>query len=707
MGRKILFAIVPALLFQGTFADTKKVPRIDRYALVSRHNVSLSAFNALAPLSVGNGRFTFTADLTGLQSFPGLYQNGIPLNTMSEWGWHSFANTENYKLEDTFVQVETCGRPVPYNLIRKSPAADYLRANPHRTNLAQVGFVLLKADGSAATTEDLKDLHQSLDLWRGILNSTFELDGCKVEVETLCHPDLDMLAVSVRFARLGADKLRISLRFPYATGQWGPVVSNWDEPDKHTTKVLKNDKHGALLLRQMDNLEYYCILKYSPEGELREIEKHSYQLIPTVDVNSFDFCMLFSQKNTEPPGFSFQQTKDKCENYWKKFWTTGAAIDLSKSKDPRWKELERRIVLSQYLTAIQSAQNYPPAETGLTCNSWFGKFHLEMHWWHGVHFALWDRLGMFEKSLGWYKEILPVAKGIAQRQGYEGVRWPKMVGPAGQDAPSDIGPLLIWQQSHPIYYAELVYRHRPTKQTLEKYRDIVQQSAEFMASFTQYNKKRKCFELGPPLLSAREFNVSDYARIKNPAFELAYWAWGLDKANQWRQRLGFEREPKWDNIIENLAPLPVHNGIYVEQETPLVADGGHPSMLAAYGFLPQTHLLDEETMRKTLQYVVKDWDYKETWGWDYPMIAMTAARLGQPDIAVDALLMDTPKNTYLPNGHNYQTQDLPVYLPGNGGLLTAVAMMSAGWDDCPDRSAPGFPNDGQWTIRWENLKKMP
>ena len=33
----------------------------------------------------------------------------------------------------------------------------------------------------------------------------------------------------------------------------------------------------------------------------------------------------------------------------------------------------------------------PPQETGLTCNSWYGKFHLEMHYWHAAHFASWGR----------------------------------------------------------------------------------------------------------------------------------------------------------------------------------------------------------------------------------------------------------------------------------------------------------------------------
>jgi hypothetical protein len=89
------------------------------------------------------------------------------------------------------------------------------------------------------------------------------------------------------------------------------------------------------------------------------------------------------------------------------------------------------------------------------------------------------------------------------------------------------------------------------------------------------------------------------------------------------------------------------------------------------------------------------------------MTAMTAARCSEPEMAIDALLMDSPKNRYLANGHNFQQNRLPLYLPGNGGLLTAVAMMAAGWDGAPARHAPGFPADGSWTVRWEGLTRMP
>jgi hypothetical protein len=94
-------------------------------------------------------------------------------------------------------------------------------------------------------------------------------------------------------------------------------------------------------------------------------------------------------------------------------------------------------------------------------------------------------------------------------------------------------------------------------------------------------------------------------------------------------------------------------------------------------------------------------------GWDYPAIAMTATCLGEPETALDALLIPTAKNIFLPNGHNPQTASLPVYLPANGGVLAAFALMARGWDGDGGRPAPGFPRNGRWTVRHEGLRPSP
>jgi hypothetical protein len=114
-------------------------------------------------------------------------------------------------------------------------------------------------------------------------------------------------------------------------------------------------------------------------------------------------------------------------------------------------------------------------------------------------------------------------------------------------------------------------------------------------------------------------------------------------------------------------------------------------------------------MRRTLEAVLASWDWEtKIWGWDYPMVAMTAARLGEPQKAVDVLLFTKgPNNRYTANGHCPQRGDLPVYLPANGALLSAVAMMAGGWDNAPTTNAPGFPKDGSWVVRSEGLRPLP
>ena len=70
-------------------------------------------------------------------------------------------------------------------------------------------------------------------------------------------------------------------------------------------------------------------------------------------------------------------------------------------------------------------------------------------------------------------------------------------------------------------------------------------------------------------------------------------------------------------------------------------------------------------------------------------------------LAIDLILLDSQKNRYLPNGHNYQTERLPIYLPGNGGLLTTVAMMAGGWEG---HSGSVFPEG--WHVEYEGLHEM-
>lgn len=684
--------------------------QIDRRALVGRHNIVLNKHDPLTPLSVGNGRFAFTADITGLQTFPAYHQKGMPLHTQSEWGWHTVPDSNGYRMKDVFEDYDVAGRKVPYasdgNHPRGySPAGTWLRANPHRLDLGQIGFHLTKSDGSSANVKDLTNISQKLDLWSGLLSSQFEFERQPVKVMTVCHPERDLLAVRIESALLSKDRLSVLLAFPYGKEDWRNAA-DWDNPNRHATRYQIMDGL-ADLIRILDADRYYVRVACSAGGRTRAKSQHEFE-ITQQDGQSLEIVFGFSQEKINEPLPDFQSVRKAAANHWQHFWSTGGAIDFSECTDPRASELERRVVLSQYLTAINCSGSMPPQETGLVHNSWFGKFHLEMHWWHTVHFALWNRIELLQRSLPWYESILPAAKATAKLQGYKGARWPKMTCPDGRDSPSTVGVFLIWQQPHPIYYAELCYRAHQDQATLEKYKQIVFETAEFMASYPVWDEEGKRFVLGPALIPAQESYGRDRATNLNPTFELAYWYWGLRTAQKWRRRLGLERNPDWDRVINQLSRPTIRDGVYTGIETPpYTIYRDHPSMVAAFGFVPPTPLIDQDIMKRTLEHVMQKWDWPSTWGWDYPMLAMTAARLGEPEKAVDALFIESQKNRYLASGHNYQSARLPLYLPGNGGLLTAVAMMAAGWDGCPDRPAPGFPDNGKWNVRWEGLKRMP
>lgn len=684
--------------------------RIDRRAVVTRHTIILERADPLTPLSVGNGGFAFTADITGLQTFPGFHARGMPLGTHAEWGWHSLPNPAGYRLEDALEDYVVDGRAVPYlsgldASGNYTPAAEWLRANPHRLHLGQLGLRVVKTDGSPLAIADIAHPRQMLDLWAGLLDSRFEVEGQPVYVLTVCHPERDVLAARITSPLLADGCLAATLAFPYGAAEWGNAA-DWTQPERHQTQaVIDNNQAG--FTRMLDADRYYVRLACSSAGRVQALSAHEY-VIRQTGGGSLDIVLAFALEPFADPLPDFDATREAAARHWAAFWESGGALDFSDCTDPRAGELERRVVLSQYLTAIHCAGPMPPQETGLVCTSWYGKAHLEMHWWHAAHFALWDRLPLLERSLPWYERVLPLAQETAARQGYRGARWPKMVGPDGQDSPSEVGIFLIWQQPHPIYLAELCYRARPQRETLERYRQIVFETAEFMASYPVWDSVGQRYVLGPAMIPAQESYAADRARNLNPTFELAYWHWALDVAQRWRERLGLGRDPGWERVLRGLARPTVRDGVYTAIETPpYTLPTDHPSMLAALGVVPQTPLIAPAVMQQTFDHVLRTWEWPTTWGWDYPMLAMTAARLGRPEQAVDALFLDSPKNRYLANGHNYQSARLPLYLPGNGGLLIATAMMSAGWDNAPDRPSPGFPANSAWAVRYEGLRRMP
>lgn len=684
-------------------AASNNIFGINRKAVVTRNNPNVKAIDKLASLSVGNGGFAVTVDATGLQSFPETYSPGVPLGTMSDWGWHSFKNPENFKEEESW-KTYNFGRG--HNEIyatqakddkRSKDALNWYRVNPHRLHLGTVGLAL------GNDPKQIKDIDETLDMWRGKITSHFNYKGTHYDVETVCDPERDMLATNIE----STGKIAIDLRFPYPTGGHCDDACDWTKDALHSTTIIKQTANSAFIKRVIDETTYYVTLHWQGKAKIKKTGKNRLQL--ATSNKQLSLTCEYSEQPSEA-NKTFAEVEKASAEYWNKYWNKGAIVDFSECKDPRAKEMERRVVLSQYLLAIQDAGDTPPQETGLTYNSWYGKFHLEMILWHQAQFALWGHPELLDRSLSWYFKAEENARKIAERQGFKGVRWMKMTDPWAGEAPSSVGSFLIWQQPHLIYLAELLYRANPSPQILKKYARLVDETAEFMGDFATYDKANDRYVL-KGCIAAQE--TLPAATTVNPPFELSYWHCALQIAQQWRERLGEKRNAHWDDIIKKISPLASKDSLYLAAETQpdtyqnerMYSD--HPAVMGAVGLLPfNSDQVDPAKMKKTEQWIWKNWKWETSWGWDYPMMAMGAARMGEPENAVGALLMKQTKNTYLINGHNYQSDRLRLYLPGNGGFLMAVAMMCAGWDGSPMPN-PGFPNDGNWNVKWEGLKPLP
>ena len=677
---------------------------IDREAVVKRHRVCTTGTLLKSPAQVGNGKFAFGMDITGLQTF-------VPFNTLSDWSWHSFPLPEGMKAEDYRpVVVETHGKKIAYELRNpdQPELSEWLTKNPHRYNLGRIGFRLLREDGMEAQEIDLGNARQEIDLWTGVVYSRFELNRKEVKVRTVCHPDKDMIGVSIESELLNDGNMSIYLDFPYPDGRYFKhYIGRYDTISGHTSTFEKLAPNSVRIARTMDDTHYYATLDWTgPATFSRESEKTHKFLLQPWHTSTFSFTCCFSPEPVINVTESVASIERKSAASWEKYWRSGAAVDLSGSKDPRWLELERRIVLSQYLMRANESGLFPPQESGLVNNGWFGRFHFEMIWWHGVHYGLWNRMECFDNYLNVYKDFMPKALERAKSEGRSGARWPKCTGNFNREWPGSAHAYLIWQEPHPIYFAEMQYRQKPVPETLEKWEDIVLNTADYMADYLFYDKKTKQYVLGPPVVVVSE--NTDPLQTINPIFELGYFRYGLRTALEWADRLGLseKRTRKWKEVLSKMAPLPVADGVYTTYEgipdmwTKYTYE--HPALTGVYGMLPGDGV-DQPTFKRTLEKVSKEWQFNRIWGWDFPMLAMAAARTGQPALAIDMLMH--PSAGFQFDEHGLATGGPFPYFPSNGALLTAVAMMCGGWDGS-EGEAPGFPKDGSWTVRYEGFVPM-
>ncbi|KAK0651207.1 Six-hairpin glycosidase-like protein [Cercophora newfieldiana] len=663
-----------------------------RRKVVQSFSVRRNASSTSTPLQVGNGNFAFGADVTGLQTFQ-------PYAILSSWCWHNFSLPttpgQTSVTDFTGLQWWTHDRLVTYN--QPNPAQDdistWLIKNPQRVNLGRIGFNFGRDNVSEA---DLQQKSQVLDMWSGELSSSFIYNGSSVGVKTSADSDSDTIAVSIESDLLKSG-LGLFLDFPLPDKNKfnAPFVGVFNATDEHKTSLEKTTPNSAVIRHTLDQTTYFTTLTWTGTGAVSGPEKGTHRYSFTGSSSSKIQLTLAFSPTLQALETNHDAVLGRSQAWWESYWTSGAFVDLSAVKSANATELQRRIITSLYLTAVNSASNNPPQESGLVNNGWYGKFHLEMNLWHTLPFARWNHFPLFWRSLpDMYTRFLPSSLDRARDQGYAGARWSKMTDPTGRSAPGEINSLVIWQQPHPMYFAETEYRAFPNATTLARWDVILTATADFMASYAFHNASTGVYDLGPPMYPVSE-NTNPNATV-NPTFELAYWRFGLDIAARWKTRQGQTIPPSWLTVRDNLAPLPTVNGTYAVYEgipsmwTDPATTNDHPAMAGIYGLLPPPMSgapLNMSTLRKTADMIRQVWDLEESYGWDFAMLAMNELRLGDREGAVGYLLHKV--FAFDDAGYPVGGKRVPTpYFPNAASLLIAVAMMAGGWDGSEGKHFP-------------------
>ena len=750
-------------------------------------------------------------------------------------------NIYNFTYLSTPLDDQGHTRLVPYFITSNITSSIYgnltnwLHNNPHRLHLGQLSLHSIinnnhLIDENTALETNPLDIHtlvnanQTLDVYNAFSNSNFLIESstsspsCLFQINTTVHSIVDLVSTHVQYTdnvpNGCGNGFSLHLAFPYGTMDDLASGADWSLPSEsyHTTSIQTSTSTSIHLLRTLDSDKYEVYCQWSDASwNIVQSGLHTFDLYPTSSASTtsiIEFSCLYTPYNLEYPVGEWMPwmqirknttrdlistpnnlplysiTASTTQSTWNNFWLSGSFVDLAtNTNDNQAWELERRIILSLYLTRANSAGSSSPQETGLLCNSWAGKFHEEMRYWHLNHWSLWNQSDLLHRSDGFLVDILPNATSTATFQGYQGARWPKMIAPISNasgidvqwpglqynsfpfdngdsanygsmlvmDAGSSVGPLLLWEQPHIILMAEIQRQVANATQGNMAAMDVINfqsplvfATADFLASYVYYNASNNAFWMGPPMYGAEEEGSALY--IYNPVFELVYTAWVLDIANNWRRILGLEPNPLWLNISSHLPTLAIDIGSPSNYETYTLNPNcaclynqpncpknrynktqcspgySHPMTSALMGMVNgrynhNQYGVNSTIANNTISSILNMWDWSQAWGWDFPLVAFAQIRLGwSSESIVNTLLLNNTKNRYLRNGYNYQTNGLPAYLPGNGGLLQAVAAMTGGMmvesttsqsnigNPVQDTLVPysvGFPS--AWNAAYENF----
>lgn len=584
---------------------------------IIKYNLKFNHIDSKNPVTIGNGDFAITLDQTGTQSLYEIYKD-IPLSTMSNKNWF-------YKDKKDIKPSYVDGKAYMLFNLDNDPNYQINRQYPFKYSFMQI---LLYDNDKLIDINNIKDVKQELDLYKGIVTSSFNYKEKINKTISFIYQDHDEFNF-----KLQSDNLNLALKFNYPS-----YTKNGYRLDILPNVLVKEDRI-TLLYDDKNSLSF----------KLKSSSK--YQIVENT--------LIFDDNNVS---FSLALDEIKEGKLLDEFWKCDNGIIIDNE------ELVKKMVLSKYLLHVNSTGIYPPQESGLTYNCWNSKFHLEMHLIHSLWNIYNNHVGDLVKSFDYYLSIMPSSLKRASLNGYKGLRFPKMTGPDGEDSPSNIGPLLIWQAPHILFMLQEIYYLYNKGNIIKKYEPLISGTIDFMISFLTLKDSK--YQMLDPLLEACESIPLD--RCQNPSFELEYWRYTLERQPKIDTVLYGHQRYDYLDITSKIITPKEDDGIYLKtygviDKYDLYKD--HPTEGFLMSFF-KSKIVDKEKMVKTIDYILKNMDLSSYWGWDFPFLGLSLLNCGEIEKSIEVTQLNTINNQYLYNGYNTSPRDdLKAYLPGNGAFL--------------------------------------
>ena len=305
--------------------------RIDRYALVSRHNPTLRRPDPLSPLSLGNGGFAFTADITGSADVPALLRSRRAAGRQPR----QHAARHGIAVGLAFV-------PEPSRLHARRHLRAVRRAWPTRRVREPAGL----CGWRLASREPAQDQPRASRL-RDPQGRRFRGGTRRSSADGTDARPLDGHAVQPLLARrragagrvVGASRPRSPGRARHARllafqSDWrAPRVSisavdpqrrpsDWAEADRGRTVVARRTPHEIEWRRTLDETAYSVSLAWA--GAAR-VEGHGPDWVLSFDRTEgpLEFVVAFSEQPIDSPLPDVESTRAASAQHWRRFWEQG------------------------------------------------------------------------------------------------------------------------------------------------------------------------------------------------------------------------------------------------------------------------------------------------------------------------------------------------------------------------------------------------